>query len=60
MLGGGTLIKSAISFLICVSGHVTVMLDDGKKRVATRLDRPSLGLHIRPGIWGYWGVNWPK
>jgi hypothetical protein len=28
------------------------MLDDGKKRVEIKLDRPSFGLHIQPGIWG--------
>jgi acetyltransferase-like isoleucine patch superfamily enzyme/dTDP-4-dehydrorhamnose 3,5-epimerase-like enzyme len=44
--------KECHQFLICVSGHVTVMLDDGKKRVEIKLDRPSFGLHIQPGIWG--------
>ncbi|MBU3621191.1 WxcM-like domain-containing protein [Polynucleobacter sp. CS-Odin-A6] len=44
--------KECHQFLICVSGHVTVMLDDGSKRVEIKLDSPSLGLHIEPGVWG--------
>lgn len=39
-------------FLICVSGHVTVMLDDGKVRAEINLDAPTKGLHIQPGTWG--------
>ena len=44
--------KECHQFLICVSGNVTVMLDDGSKRVEIKLDSPSLGLHIPPGVWG--------
>ena len=44
--------KECHQFLVCVAGSVTVMLDDGNKRVEVRLDTPSLGLHIPPGIWG--------
>lgn len=44
--------KECHQFLICVSGHVTVMLDDGEKRAEIKLDSPALGLHIQPGVWG--------
>lgn len=49
---GGHAHKGCHQFLICVSGHVTVMLDDGKNRVEIKLDSPTLGLHINPGVWG--------
>lgn len=44
--------KQCHQFLICVSGHVTVMLDDGDRRAEVILDSPALGLHIQPGVWG--------
>lgn len=44
--------KECHQFLICVSGFVTVMLDDGVNRIEIQLDSPSLGLHIQPGVWG--------
>ncbi len=37
--------------LCCVHGSVSVMVDDGQKRQAFRLDRPELGLHIPPMVW---------
>lgn len=44
--------KECHQFLICVAGNVTVMLDDGSKRVEVKLDTPARGLHIPPGVWG--------
>ena len=44
--------KKCHQFLICVSGSVTVMLDDGINRIEIQLNSPSLGLHIQPGVWG--------
>lgn len=44
--------KECHQFLICVAGDVTVMLDDGDKRAEIKLDTPSRGLHIPPGVWG--------
>lgn len=38
-------------FLICVSGKVTVAVDDGTRRGEVLLDEPSLGLYIPPMIW---------
>jgi hypothetical protein len=31
---------------------VTCLLDDGEHRATVRLDRPNVGLHIPPMIWG--------
>lgn len=39
-------------FLICVRGKVSVVADDGSNREEFLLDRPSLGLHLPPMVWG--------
>lgn len=39
-------------FLLAVRGAVSVMADDGARREEFRLDDPTLGLHLPPGIWG--------
>lgn len=39
-------------FLICVSGSVRVLADDGIRRADLLLDSKNLGLHLPPMIWG--------
>ncbi|WP_431472849.1 sugar 3,4-ketoisomerase [Luteimonas dalianensis] len=39
-------------FLICVRGSVSVVADDGARRREYLLDRPDLGLHLPPMVWG--------
>ena len=39
-------------FLVCVRGSVAVVADDGKSREEFVLDRPDLGLHLPPRVWG--------
>lgn len=39
-------------FLVCVSGRVSVAVDDGKQRAEALLDDPTIGIYIPPGIWG--------
>ena len=39
-------------FLICARGSVSVVADDGKQREEFLLDRPNLGLHLPPMVWG--------
>ena len=39
-------------FLICLSGTVSVVVDDGVRREEVLLDRPTVGLYIPAGIWG--------
>lgn len=39
-------------FLICVRGSCAVVADDGKHRQEFLLDRPDLGLHLPPMVWG--------
>jgi UDP-2-acetamido-3-amino-2,3-dideoxy-glucuronate N-acetyltransferase len=39
-------------FLLCVSGQVTVAVDDGQNRGEVLLDDPTLGIYIPPLVWG--------
>jgi Acetyltransferase (isoleucine patch superfamily) len=39
-------------FLVAVRGSVHVVADDGDRREQFVLDKPSLGLHLPPMIWG--------
>lgn len=39
-------------FLICVSGKVAVVADDGSDRQEFVLDKPNLGIHLPPMTWG--------
>ena len=43
--------KECHQFLIAASGSFEVALDDGKFKRQIFLNRPSIGLHIPPGIW---------
>ena len=39
-------------FLVCVRGQLSVVADDGTNREEFVLDRPDLGLHLPPRVWG--------
>jgi UDP-2-acetamido-3-amino-2,3-dideoxy-glucuronate N-acetyltransferase len=39
-------------FLICVRGSCAVVADDGANRQEFLLDRPDVGLHLSPMVWG--------
>lgn len=43
---------SCHQFLICVKGSVAVVMDDGTRRQEFLLDRPELGVHMPPMVWG--------
>jgi acetyltransferase-like isoleucine patch superfamily enzyme len=38
-------------FLLCLTGSVSVMVDDGRDRDEVVLDRPDLGLYVPPMVW---------
>ena len=38
--------------LVCVQGSVNAVVDDGTERQEFVLDRPDVGLHMEPMIWG--------
>lgn len=44
--------KACHQFLICIAGTCSVVVDDGIARREFTLDRPTLGMHIPPMIWG--------
>ena len=44
--------KECHQFLIATHGSVNVLLDDGEKREEYQLSDASVGLHIKPGVWG--------
>ena len=44
--------KECHQLLVCVSGFVKAMVDDGDTRSVVTLDRPTLGLHMPPLTWG--------
>ena len=39
-------------FLVCVRGSLSVVADDGVNRQEFVLDRPDIGIHLPPMIWG--------
>ena len=39
-------------FLICVRGSCAVVADDGTNRQEFLLDRPDIGVHLPPMVWG--------
>jgi dTDP-4-dehydrorhamnose 3,5-epimerase-like enzyme len=39
-------------FIICASGSLALVVDDGHTREEIRLDRPSMGVYLPPMIWG--------
>jgi dTDP-4-dehydrorhamnose 3,5-epimerase-like enzyme len=43
--------RSCTQFLVCASGAIEVICDDGDETRAVVLDRPGLGLLIPPSIW---------
>lgn len=43
--------KNLHQFLVCVTGRLSVVLEDGEHREEHVLDRPNLGLYIPPMIW---------
>ncbi|MBB3800295.1 acetyltransferase-like isoleucine patch superfamily enzyme/dTDP-4-dehydrorhamnose 3,5-epimerase-like enzyme [Xanthomonas arboricola] len=44
--------KRCHQFLVCVSGSVKVLADDGKRRIDVELNSPNQGIHLPPMIWG--------
>lgn len=44
--------KNLHQFLVCLKGSCAVVVDDGIHREEVVLNRPNLGLHIPPMIWG--------
>lgn len=43
--------KRCHQFLVCLRGHVAVMVDNGKNREEVALSTPAFGIHVPPMIW---------
>ena len=44
--------RACHQLLVCVQGSVNAVVDDGHERQEFQLDRPEIGLHMDPMIWG--------
>jgi UDP-2-acetamido-3-amino-2,3-dideoxy-glucuronate N-acetyltransferase len=44
--------RTCHQFLVCVSGSVSVVVDDGRHRAEALLDDVTLGIYIPPLVWG--------
>lgn len=44
--------KELHQVLICIKGSCAIVVDDGQNRCEVALDRPTIGLHIPPMVWG--------
>lgn len=43
--------KNLRQAIFCPHGACTIRFDDGKQRIAVRLDSPTKGILVGPGIW---------
>ena len=43
--------KKCSQFMVCVSGAIEVICDNGIEETIYQLDSPSVGLNVEPGIW---------
>lgn len=48
---GGHGHKYLEQIIIAVSGSFTVTIDDGKRKRSFLLNKPNIGLYMKPGIW---------
>lgn len=48
---GGHAHKQLQQLILAISGSFTVILDDGKVKRSILLNRPYIGLLVKPGIW---------
>ena len=44
--------KQCHQFLICTYGQCSVTVDDGRARQEIVLDKPCIGIHLPPMVWG--------
>lgn len=43
--------KQLEQFIVAASGSFDLTIDDGINRKTVQLNRPYMGLHVKPGIW---------
>jgi hypothetical protein len=52
MQRGGHAHHTMHQLLVCVSGAIEVILDNGREKKSFLLDNPTVGLHQMPLVWG--------
>jgi UDP-2-acetamido-3-amino-2,3-dideoxy-glucuronate N-acetyltransferase len=48
---GERALRTCALFMICVSGAMSLVLDDGSVREEVVLDQPNIGVHVPPMLW---------
>lgn len=43
--------KETIQMLFCIKGTIMIALDDGKTKEKILLDKPNVGILLKPGVW---------
>ncbi|AEW02978.1 hypothetical protein A4D02_03015 [Niastella koreensis] len=43
--------KSLEQLIIAASGSFDITIDDGRNKKTVQLNRPNMGLHLKPGLW---------
>lgn len=43
--------KALEQVLVCVRGECKILIDDGNEKEYICLNKPNIGLHLKPGIW---------
>jgi acetyltransferase-like isoleucine patch superfamily enzyme len=51
LVRGERALRNCSMFLICVSGSMSLVLDDGRMRQEVVLDQPNIGVHVPPMLW---------
>ena len=50
--------KRCSQLMVCVSGSVDILCDDGTNNIKYTLDKPNIGLMVPPGIWAQQTYNY--
>lgn len=43
--------KETTQILFCIQGNIVIVLDDGKRKEKVILDKPNIGILLKPGVW---------
>ncbi len=48
---GERALRTCSLFMICISGSMSLLLDNGRVREEIVLDKPEIGIHVPPMLW---------
>jgi dTDP-4-dehydrorhamnose 3,5-epimerase-like enzyme len=43
--------KICSQFMVCITGSIEILCDDGVNKKTYLLNNPSIGLNVKPGVW---------